>query len=157
MTTNPHSILITFVTIAFLATLKAPASTGSNVPYLNALRDAQAVASMDGSWKVMRGAGLSMNPYYSEKSLLLVDTHVPDRIEPGMVIVYRDSNGDLVGHRVEASSPAGVVTRGLNNPSNDPALVPAAAIEGVVFGVLHTDGRVPAGDTLPVVMGKHAP
>lgn len=156
MKTNPYSILITIVTIAFLSILNADGSTGSNVSYQNALRDAQTVASMNGAWKVMRGAGLSMNPYYSEKSLLLVDTQVQNRIEPGMVIVYRDQSGERVGHTVVAATPAGFITRGLNNPTNDTALVSAAAIEGVVFGVLHTDGRVPAGDTLPVVLGKSA-
>lgn len=126
------------------------------------MQDAQRVASMNARWEAMRASGLSMAPYYADDSILLVERSAWGQLREGMIIVYADAAGDLVGHTLVRQTEAGWVARGVNNDGEDPALVTRENFVGVIFGVFNTAG-LPESSTLlaevsssqlPVVLGK---
>ncbi|MDX2109123.1 MAG: S24/S26 family peptidase [Verrucomicrobiota bacterium] len=147
------SAIIAIATLA-LSVTSLTAAPKSTIRFNDAANDAHAVASMNSSWTVMRASGVSMEPYFGNNSILLVDTAVNGRITTGMIVVYEDTDGTLVGHKVMSTVENGFITRGINNDRADPQVVTMASIKGVIFGVLNTAENAPAGDTHTVVMGK---
>lgn len=145
------TLMVTFLAV-FCASFQAHASS-SGISLDKAVAEASALAAKTPGWKAMLGDGSSMKPHYGRGDVLLVKSTRLDRVQKGMMVVFRDSEGDLVGHTVVAKTPDGLQVRGVNNAANDLDLVTPANYEGVIVGVLHTNGR---GDTrsLPVVLGK---
>lgn len=132
----------------------------TNVSMVRAIQDAEVVAAQNRNWRVMVGDGHSMAPYFHEGSVLLVDRARFDDLKPGMMVVFRDDEGDLVGHWLVSRIRGHWVTRGVNNKRHDPGFMSRPDYEGVVFGVLHSSGQDAEGLayaqqlSLPIVLGK---
>ena len=109
----------------------------------------------------MRATGQSMNPYYGEDAILLVDQTHFTKLKAGMMVVYVNELGENVGHLVTEKTEAGWIAQGANNDRYDPTLVTAKNFIGIIFGVFNTSG-LPQEDTLasaniastPLVIGK---
>jgi len=145
--------------IAFTLLASMTAGVNGGVPSTpvrgeQALREAEQITAMNPHWEVVRGQGHSMTPYFGEHSLLLVDRSTGGALRPGTVMLYRDRDGDLIAHKVVGTDDNLLIAQGLNNTNVDPAPVPRDAVEGVVFGVLHTSGIGEYARDLPVVTGK---
>lgn len=101
-----------------------------------------------------------MAPYYGEGSVLLVDRAPYNKLRAGMMVVFRDADGDTVGHWLVRQENGGWVTQGVNNVELDPELLTEANYQGVIFGVLNSRGadaeglRVASQMQLPRVIGK---
>jgi len=113
------------------------AAPSSNVPFVQALTDARKVAATHEGWKVFLAQGKSMEPEFGGTSLLMAANTKFESLKPGMLVVYRDSVGDMVAHRLVERTEAGWVVKGLNNEKVDPGLVTAQNLQGVVFGTLN--------------------
>ncbi len=148
--THAGLVLLSVIAGGFPAAADAPKSA---VPFRQALREAETIVQTRSDWEVMQGAGQSMLPFYGEHSLLFVARADISQVRPGMIVVYRDAEGDRVGHRAEEAGPGGVRVRGLRNAGRTSALVTSDNLIGVVFGVVHTRAADPASN-LPRVIGK---
>lgn len=73
----------------------------------------------------------SMEPALGVGSLAFVDSG-RTAPRPGEAIAYRLPSGTVVIHRVVATGPDGIETRGDANEGADPGLVPPAAVVGTV-------------------------
>ncbi len=149
-------ILLSVVVMTVLSALQAAAAFApqSSVSFRKALADAESVAALNAGWSVMKAAGDSMNPHFGDSSLLLVDQVSFERLQSGMIVVYRDAQGDLVGHRLIEKTANGWVARAANSTKNDPVCVTAQNFVGVVFGALHYSPETAGSADLPVVYGK---
>lgn len=150
MATNFARILSLLV-ITLLTSVVSAIVPASSVPATQALRDAEMLASLRPDWQVYQAAGDSMEPFFGGNSLLLVQTARVESLQPGMIAVYRDAEGDLVGHQV-VQAGAEVVAKGANNTDRDPATITEANLVGVVVGMLHAAD--PVASSLPTVHGK---
>lgn len=132
----------------------------TDVPLAKAINDAQKVAALKTRWEVMLADGDSMSPHYGECSVLVVDKLPYRQLREGMVAIYRDSKGDLVGHLVLKKETDGWVMQGANNDNPDSDLMTKDNYVGILFGVLNSAGDDSAGlhlaETLklPTVIGK---
>ena len=106
------------------------------VTFERAIIDAERLVSLNNDWKIMRGSGRSMLPYYGDNSVLIVETASYNKLQMGMSVIYRDSNGDLVGHLLQGKSGNDWYARGFNNKKQDPQLVTERNYVGVIFGIL---------------------
>lgn len=143
--------------------LAAPAihvNSKCGVPLHRAIDDARAVAERNDQWEVMLGDGQSMTPYYGAGSVLLVERAPFDELRPGMMVVFRDEAGDLVGHWLVRRENGQWITQGVNNGAPDPRPLIESAYQGVIFGVLRSSGPDATGLAhaanlgLPRVIGK---
>ena len=131
-----------------------------SLPYKKAIRDAEKVAELSESWRVMRGVGNSMLPLYGENSVLLVEMTDFEYLGAGMIAVYRDAKGDLVAHQVRGRARDGWITQGINNRREDPSPVTTLNFVGTLFGVLNASegasslSASEATSKYPVVYGK---
>lgn len=130
-------LFITLLTVSAQAAIKPRA----DVTLSEAYAEAQQVAAMDADWYVTAADGRSMAPFYDADSVLVVDRAPFAELKSGMIVVYRDSDGDLVGHRLVAKEGSNWVARGIQNGGNDPYLVTPANYEGVVFGIFYSNGQ----------------
>ncbi|WP_309385502.1 S24/S26 family peptidase [Cerasicoccus frondis] len=112
----------------------------TDVPMPQAIDDALAAAEHNQQWVVMLGDGHSMAPYYGRGSVLMVSPMCFYKLKPGMIAVYRDNSGDLIGHWLIESENGKWVTQGANNRPVDPQLMEKHNYVGVVFGVLNSAG-----------------
>jgi signal peptidase I len=140
-TTLRRRILSTMLALCLTTAVLVPAtaaaaSTDAEVPFTQALADAQQVTNLNSGWKVYVSQGESMLPQIDHNSLLLVAKTDFDKLSPGMLVVYRDNAGDLVSHRLISRTNDGWVAKGLNNYREDPGLVTRDNLQGVVFGTM---------------------
>lgn len=126
---------------AFSSTARAEVELSSDVRASQAYQDALSVAAMNDNWTAIPAEGTSMLPYYDAKSILMIDRASFTQLQPGMMVVYRDRDGDLVGHQLIRKTENGWIARGVNNGSEDPELVTASNYRGVIFGVFHSSGQ----------------
>jgi hypothetical protein len=147
--------------LSALTPLTARATAPSSaVPFVQALADAQKVASTHPGWKVFQAKGQSMEPEFGSFSLLIATNADFSTLRPGMLVVYRDQSGDLVAHRLMAVTTEGWVVKGLNNDKADPGKVTRDNFQGVVFGSLNfksgTENQMVASDNTapPVAFAK---
>ncbi|WP_309383859.1 S24/S26 family peptidase [Cerasicoccus frondis] len=162
MKTPAISLLIALLTFVASAAegRYLSANIKTDVPMVRAIDDALQAAQHNQSWMVMLGKGVSMDPYYGSSSVLLVSPTPFQKLKPGMMAVFRDADGDLVGHWLVRLEGQGWVTQGANNFSEDPEIMTASAYEGVIFGVLNSAGADAQGMAyakqlgLPTVIGK---
>ncbi|WP_309398807.1 hypothetical protein [Cerasicoccus maritimus] len=132
----------------------------TNVSLQQAISDGQKVAERNAGWEVMLGGGQSMAPYFGNGSVLLVDEAPMSKLKPGMMVVFEDEAGDLVGHWLMRNEDGRWITRGVNNRRDDPGSLNAHNYRGVIFGVLNSAGEDPAGLAyaakcgIPRVLGK---
>ncbi len=129
--------------VAILLTVAAQAGIKpqADVNLSEAYAEAQQVAKMDHDWYVTAADGVSMAPFYDGDSILLVDRAPFRELKTGMIVVYRDHEGDLVGHRLVAKQGNQWVARGIQNGNNDPHFVSADNYQGVVFGIFYSNGQ----------------
>ena len=152
-------LIVTIALIIWLAGVTAKGATNSSVSYERALADAARIVQSHQNWEVMRCAGISMEPFYGQDSIVLVDKVDIADLRSGMIAVYRDADGVLVAHQVIEATSSQAWGHGINNKQRDPDPITADNLSGVVFTILHTSGQPGAGvlaqaDTLPVVHGK---
>ncbi len=112
----------------------------------------------------MRGSGKSMLPYYGDNSVLIIETASYNKLKMGMSVVYRDNNGDLVGHLLQVKFGNDWYVRGFNNKKQDPQVVTERNYVGVIFGILSgnsgTEGTTEgisgqrSNTNYPIVHGK---
>lgn len=142
---------LVFFTLGFYQLHEVP----SPVTFKQALQDAEYVASLNPNWIVFEAEGLSMNPHYSNNALVVVEKTDYDKLEPGMVVVYKDAEGDYVGHILQEKTDKGFIARGYNNPEEDPGLVTPSNLVGVLFATFHYSSY--SRDELPrhdIIYGK---
>ncbi|KAF0093500.1 MAG: hypothetical protein E1N59_2769 [Puniceicoccaceae bacterium 5H] len=92
-----------------------------------------------------------MEPFYGGNSLLIVQQADTTHLQPGMIAVYRDAAGDLVGHQVLRTGEK-IEAKGANNAVVDPSPITDANLVGIVVGMMHASGT--AANDLQVVNGK---
>ena len=108
----------------------------------------------------MRGSGKSMLPYYGDNSVLIIETASYNKLKMGMSVVYRDSNGDLVGHLLQVKFGNDWYARGFNNKKQDPQVVTERNYVGVIFGILSGNSSTEgisgqrSNTNYPIVHGK---
>jgi len=144
----------------FLATLilfgHIATASVTNVPFTKALRDAEKIAGLNKNWQVMIGAGNSMAPLYSSNSVLVVEIADYEKLQVGMIVVYRDASGDLIAHSLITKKENGWTAKGVNNRKSDPEQVTEANLVGLIFGVF-TAAAAPENtiaDNYEIVLGK---
>ncbi len=109
----------------------------TNVPYAQALKDAQFIASQNPDWDVARCQGYSMSPFFTERSVLLVKKLPFEKLREGMVAVYTDHEGDLVAHKVVDRGEHGWRCQAFQNDIDDPTPVTRENFRGIAFAVLN--------------------
>lgn len=140
-TCTKYITLLQFAAIILLP-LKAVAANSlasSDVPLNQALDEARIVCQINPKWDVMLGSGTSMHPHFGSGSVLIVDKVNYNALKPGMIAIYRDSDGDLVGHSLVTKHGDKWVTRGNQNSVNDPDKLSNSNYLGVVFGIIQTE------------------
>ena len=86
---------------------------------------------VNGATMVFRGP--SMRPTLTEPALLDLETVAPEALRRGDVVAFWSPElGRHVVHRIVGGDAAGWVTRGDNNPGDDPQLLSAAQVVGRV-------------------------
>ncbi len=90
---------------------------------------------MNDGWQVMIGAGESMAPLFGSHSVLVVDSAPFETLRTGMIAIYRDRSGDLVGHSLKHKDGPGWVAQGFNNWKSDSERVNDSNYVRIVFGV----------------------
>jgi signal peptidase I len=113
-----------------------------------ALHDAAALLDRHPAAAVMRIEGDSMLPFFGDGAVVVVRPVASERLRPGMIVVYRNADGERVAHRVMGLNKEGWVVRGYNNDREDSTRVTAENLEGVIYATFYTNPR--AGD--PVLM-----
>jgi len=153
-------VIAMFVSGSELVGVSSRALPRTDVPLTQAIADATRVAQAEESWSVMVADGVSMVPHYGSHSVLIVDRIPFNELRVGMIVVYRNREGDLVGHQLVRRDGAGWWTGGVNNSRLDPEPLEPRNYVGVVFGVLTARGpdrdgiRLARQMGLPTVMGK---
>lgn len=137
----------------FMASISPVFGVQGVVPYPKVLKDALNVAAIHSNWMVAQGAGDSMAPYYDNNTLLLIDKTPFTELQPGMIAVYSDEEGQIVGHSLTQQTNEGWTAQGYNNSSADPALVTQDNLIGIIFGTLKFAGS-PEPSNLQIVHGK---
>jgi len=102
-----------------------------------ALEDAMTLADRHEGAAVFRVSGTSMLPFFGDGAILVMKPIPPERLRPGMVVVYRNRLGETVAHRLINESREGWVVRGYNNDRADSTRVDEKNLRGVVYAILH--------------------
>ena len=156
---NPTARRSLLVSAALLALVVTPRSQGANMSYEAAVSDALTVAAQRADLSVMRVAGQSMLPYFSDDAVILVKKIDAARLRVGMIAVYVNRFGEKVAHRVIAPSVGGWQVKGYNNDAADSTVVNGGNLLGIVYGTFHSAGRAPvtvAAANLPAVETVYA-
>ena len=125
-----------------------------------AIKDAEKLISLNNDWKVMLGSGESMLPIYGDNPILIVDTAAYHNLKIGMSVVYRDNQGDLIGHLLRRKVGDNWYAQGFNNKNQDPQLITERNFVGVIFGFISgiSSREGPGGHSsntnYPIVHGK---
>lgn len=130
-------IPIFLLSIGFALGLYQVADVPSPVTFKQALQDTEYVASMNPNWVVFEAEGTSMYPHYGSNALVVVEKIPYSELEPGMLAVYVDREGDYVGHILLEKTPKGFTIQGYNNPVTDPELVTPSNLVGILFATFH--------------------
>jgi signal peptidase I len=115
--------------------------------------DAMAVAARSGEATVMRAVGDSMLPFFGNGAVLVVRPLGVERVRTGMIVVYRNNDGERVAHRVTGETAEGWVVRGYNNDRDDSTRVAAANLEGLVYATFYSNGRWTSPEIMAAVAG----
>lgn len=86
------------------------------------------------------GQGSSMQPLYTENTVILTHPIDYDDLEPEMIVAYRNSQGQIVIHSLVRMDRSGWVAKGINNPREDRERVTPDNLIGVVYTVIYTQG-----------------
>jgi signal peptidase I len=113
-----------------------------------ALADAHRLAARHEGGEVVRVEGDSMFPFFGGGSVLVTKSVAPERLRPGMVVVYRNRFGETVAHRLERLADDGWVARGYNNEQEDSTRVTESNLFGVVYATFYSNGRIGDENTI---------
>ena len=122
--------------------------------YDAAVSDALTVAANRPELNVVRVAGQSMLPYFSDDAVIVVKKIEAARLRVGMIAVYMNRFGEKVAHRVIAPVSGGWQVKGYNNDRADSTVVDSSNLLGIVYATFNSTGRAAvtvAGTTLPVL------
>lgn len=104
--------------------------------------------------RVFAASGRSMEPFFDAYTLLLVRSVPVHALRAGMIVVFRDSEGDLVGHRLLRDATGRLRTRGHNNRSFDEVDLNSQNLVGAVVATIRTADITEHSGRYSVVMGK---
>ncbi|HUL54327.1 MAG TPA: signal peptidase I [Opitutaceae bacterium] len=156
---NPTARRSLLVSAALLASAVAPRLQAANMSYEAAIADALTVAAQRSDLSVMRVAGQSMLPYFSDDAVIVVKKIDAARLRIGMIAVYVNRFGEKVAHRVIATANGGWQVKGYNNDAADSTVVNGSNLLGIVYATFHSAGRAPvtvAAASVPAVETVYA-
>lgn len=79
----------------------------------------------------------SMEPTLTARSVVIVRKAKFSEVKLGEIVVFTDSAGEMVCHRVVAKGTRGWITKGDNNAEADPGFLARSNFVGLVAGVHH--------------------
>jgi len=141
------------------ATAGAKEHLVAGMTYDVAVADALAVAGDRPEMSVLRIAGRSMEPYFSDDAVIVVKKIDAARLRIGMIAVYVNRFGEKVAHRVIAPVAGGWQVKGYNNDRADSTVVHAGNLLGIVYATFTPAGSAPAAvtaSTLPALETVYA-
>ena len=142
------ALLILMVT----STVAAKEHYVAGTSYDAAVADALTVAANRPELNVVRIAGKSMLPYFSDDAVIVVKKIDAARLRVGMIAVYVNRFGEKVAHRVIAPVAGGWQVKGYNNDRADSTVVDGGNLLGIVYATFNSTGR-----TAITVAGTSAP
>ncbi len=95
-------------------------------------RAAEAAAQHLAGAQAFRGVGDSMEPLYVSGTAIVVMPCEYSQLRAGMSVVYVNHNGRGVAHVLTNEMPGGWIAQGVNNRDEDPDLVTANNLVGVI-------------------------
>ena len=117
---------------------RSPATSAGTSPR-EVWRDAELLAARESGRDVLVGAGESMAPVYGDGSVLVIRPVPYEQLRAGMTVVYLNSEGRRIAHRLWRQETKGWRARGLNNTEPDAELVTPQNLVGVVYASLARD------------------
>lgn len=142
MNTSIKTILPLFLTILTFCgcqtnkSEKAPHSTVGGYTGMNA---AMAVNNNQKGRVTGRGTGDSMAPLLGDNTLIVTHPIKWEDLKPGMIVVYRDSRGKNITHKLSHQEKLHWVAVGINNEYVDEERVTPHNLVGVVYATFHTE------------------
>jgi signal peptidase I len=109
------------------------------------LADARALATAHQGLRIMRVSGTSMEPFFTDGAVVVVRPLAFNRLEAGMLVIYRNRFGETVAHRLLTRTPNGWRAKGQANDKPDSSLVTPANFIGIVYATFN--------DVSPAVSG----
>jgi len=148
----------TLLTLVATNTLTAKEPAVSGTGYAAAVADALAVVGNRADLSVVRAAGQSMLPYFSDDAVIVVKKIDAARLRVGMIVVYVNRFGEKVAHRVVAPVAGGWQVQGYNNSRADTTVVDGSNLLGVVYATFHATSRpaTVASTSLPAIETVYA-
>lgn len=86
------------------------------------------------------GQGSSMQPLYTDDTVILTHPIDFEDLEVDMIVAYRNLQGQIVIHRLVRQEAGGWVAQGINNPREDRERVTPQNLLGVVYTVIYSQG-----------------
>ncbi|MFT3868642.1 MAG: signal peptidase I [Nibricoccus sp.] len=125
-----------------------PIAPQSGLPRAKALAMAQQTADAFGGRVFTIAPTGSMKPTLDENSVVTVEVVPFDDLRVGDIVIYRDSAGLPIVHRLHHRSGSRWIVLGDNNSSTDRETVTAVNLVGRVCAIFYTSsGASPAGTT----------
>ena len=84
------------------------------------------------------GSGASMEPLYTENTVLVINPIDFSDLSAGMIVAYRSDKGEQTVHRLAYKSGNSWIAVGINNATYDPTPVTAENLIGVVYAVFYS-------------------
>jgi hypothetical protein len=154
-----HLLAIVILLSTTLFASKAAAMWNAEAPRSGisisvAAEESARITELNFSWTIYRAAGDSMHPHYGANSLLIVNKVSISDLRKGMIVLYRDHEGDVVGHSVAAMDESGIRAKGTYTDKLDPTPITSENLIGVVLGVMHANSESNALSEKPLALGK---
>ena len=146
-TTAAHRILTASAALLVLmvtANVSAKEHVVGGMSYDAAVSDALTVAANRPEMSVVRVAGQSMLPYFSDDAVIVVKKIEAARLRVGMIAVYVNRFGEKVAHRVIGRVDGGWQVQGYSNDRPDSTVVKSDNLLGVVYATFSAAERSPA-------------
>jgi hypothetical protein len=112
------------------------AAPSTHVSRREVWHDAELLAGLEPGRDVLVGAGDSMAPVYGDGTILVIRPVAFNELREGMTVVYLNSEGRRVAHRLVQHEERGWRARGLNNPELDDELITPQNLLGQVYASL---------------------
>ena len=139
---NPSGLNLCAVLIAVLAltgcSSPLPVAPRSNLSRESAVTIAQRTAEVAGGRVFMIAPTGSMKPTLDENSIVTVETVAFGQLRQGDIVIYRNSSGEPIVHRLYQQSNGCWFVLGDNNPAVDREAVTPANLVGRVCAIFYT-------------------
>lgn len=131
------------ISLAFAACQSSPEDTApqSTLETREATRIAGQMQFRNPDIHATIGQGSSMQPVYTEDTVILIHPIEYHDLDEDMIVAYRDEDGRIVIHRLVRFDINGWVAQGINNPREDRERVTEDNLLGVVYTVIYTRGQ----------------